>query len=115
MLAVVSIAAGLFRNIESKPEESWTTSTEACPPRSAYGELAGLPAGLICSEIGIGTLIVLNTKHRVVAPPYHRIDKGIIAAHASVASEPDQSNARLKQLRAHYVVVCQRDSELSML
>lgn len=112
MLAVVSIAAGLFTDIESKSEEAWTTLTKACQPRSAYGELAGLPAGLITSEIDIGPLIVPHTKHRVVAPPYYRIDKGIIAAHATLASDPDQSNAWLKQLRADYVVVCQRDRKI---
>ena len=109
MLAVVSMVVGLFTDIESKSEEAWTTSTEACQPRSAYGEPAGLPAGLTTSEIDLGPFIVLNTKHRVVTAPYHRIDKGIISAHAILASEPDKSKARLKQLRADYVVVCQRD------
>ena len=109
MLAVVSMVVGLFTDMESKSEQAWTTSTDACQPRSVYGELAGLPAGLITSEIDLGPFIVLNTKHRVVSAPYHRIDKGIIASHSILASEPEKSRARLKELKADYIVVCQRD------
>ena len=109
MLAVFSMFVGVFSDVESKAEEAWTVSTNDCQPRALYGELAQLPKGLVASEIDLGPFIALNTKHRVVAAPYHRIDKAILASYRILASEPAKSQTLIRQLGVRYVVVCQRD------
>lgn len=110
MLAVVSVFVGAFSDVESKAEEAWTVSTNDCQPRALYKELAGLPKGLVASEIDLGPFIALNSQHRVVAAPYHRIDKAILASYQILASDPGKSLELIRRLGVRYVVVCQRDS-----
>ena len=111
MLTMFSVIVGLFSDVESKAEAAWTASTASCQPRSEYQALANLPNGLVASEIDLGPFIALNTQHRVLAGPYHRIDKSILAAHRILASPPSQSEAALRRLGVNYIVICQRDQK----
>lgn len=111
MLTMFSVIVGLFSDVESKAEAAWTASTADCQPRTVHQTLANLPTGLVAAEVDLGPFIALNTPHRVLAGPYHRIDKSILAAHRILASPPSQSEATLRRLGVNYVVVCQRDQK----
>ncbi|MEM9356293.1 MAG: hypothetical protein AAGB04_08770 [Pseudomonadota bacterium] len=111
MLTVLSVIVGLFSDVENKAEAAWTASTADCQPRAVHQALASLPTGLVASEVDLGPFIALNTPHRVLAGPYHRIDKSILAAHHILASPPTQSEATVRRLGVNYVVICQRDQK----
>ena len=68
--------------------------------------LATLPPGLVAADIELGPFIVALTPHRVVAAPYHRLDKGILANEAILRGTPEQTMPRLRDLGVSYVVLC---------
>jgi hypothetical protein len=49
---------------------------------------------------------VALTPHRVVAAPYHRLDKGILASEAILHGTPEQAMPHLRDLGVSYVVLC---------
>ena len=68
--------------------------------------LAELPAGLVAADLELGPYIVALSPHRVVAAPYHRLDKSILANRAILAGPLAEAS---RQLRAHgvdYVALC---------
>jgi hypothetical protein len=92
--------------------EPGTTAVESADPRrrcfqSANARrLAALPPGLVAADIDLGPYIVALSPHRVVAAPYHRLEKGILANHAILRGTPDQALPHLRALGASYVVLC---------
>ena len=68
--------------------------------------LAALPPGLVAADIDLGPFIVALSPHRVVAAPYHRLDKGVLANDAILHSAPDQAMPHLRSLGVSYVVLC---------
>ncbi len=65
-----------------------------------------MPPGLVAADIDLGPYIVALSPHRVVAAPYHRLDKGILANDAILHSTPDQARPQLRSLGVSYVVLC---------
>ena len=92
--------------------EPGTTAVESADPRrpcfqsANVRRLAALPPGLIAADIDLGPYIVALSPHRVVAAPYHRLDKGILANHAILQGTPDQALPRLRALGVNYVALC---------
>ena len=68
--------------------------------------LAALPPGLIAAELDLGPYIVALTPHRVLAAPYHRLDKAILANHAILAGAPAPALAKARTLGIRYVALC---------
>lgn len=108
LLLIISNVVGMFSTIEANAIEKLTVRSEICQRHEHYDRLRALPAGLIASEIDLGPFIALNTRHRVVVAPYHRIDKSIVAAYEILTSAPRKSERVLRRLGVDYVVVCQR-------
>jgi hypothetical protein len=79
---------------------------EACYRSSSAGALGALPPGLVVADIDLGPFVVATTGHRVVAAPYHRLDKGILAAHAILEGPSGQALARLEALGVDYLALC---------
>jgi hypothetical protein len=77
-----------------------------CFRSSNIRRLATLPAGLVAADLELGPYIVALTPHRVVAAPYHRLEKAIIANHAILAGPPNESQRRLQALGVNYVALC---------
>ena len=73
---------------------------EACLKTENYAPLARLPAGLVAADIDFGPFLLALTPHSVLAAPYHRLSKGIIAAHTAFVAPPDVDRA-LGALRGH--------------
>ena len=46
------------------------------------------------------------TPHRVVAAPYHRLDKGILADHAILHGTPEEAERTARSLGVSYIVLC---------
>jgi hypothetical protein len=77
-----------------------------CLRSSNVRRLAALPPGLVAADLELGPYIVALTPHRVVAAPYHRLEKAIIANHAILAGPPNESQARLRTLGVTYIALC---------
>lgn len=78
----------------------------ACFRNDAVRELAALPAGLVAGDIDLGPFIAANSSHRVVAAPYHRLSKGILANHAILTGPIDEAVREVARLGVGYVVLC---------
>ena len=100
----------VFSDVEAHSRAALTTPTKICQRTAEHRVMAGLPPGLVASELDLGPYIALNSKHRVVAAPYHRIDRPIVLTYRIFGSRREQSEKLLRQIGAQYVVVCQRDA-----
>jgi hypothetical protein len=92
--------------------EPVTTAVESADPRRPcfrsgnVRRLAALPPGLIAADIDLGPYIVALSPHRVVAAPYHRLEKGILANHAILGGTLDEALPQLRALGVNYVALC---------
>jgi hypothetical protein len=77
-----------------------------CARTTNVARLAELPAGLVAANIDLGPHIVAMTPHRVVAAPYHRLDKGILAGHTILHGTPEEAERTARSLGVSYVVLC---------
>jgi hypothetical protein len=77
-----------------------------CIKTSNVSQLAALPPGLVASNMDLGPYIVATTPHRVVAAPYHRLDKGILAQQALFNAKPDEAEKLLDAMGVDYIVLC---------
>jgi hypothetical protein len=78
----------------------------ACFQSSNVRRLAALPPGLIAADIDLGPFIVAHSPHRVVAAPYHRLDKGILANEAILAGAAPEAQRQIKALGVRYLALC---------
>ncbi len=97
--------------------EPGTTAVESADPRrpcfrsANVRRLAALPPGLIAADIDLGPYIVALSPHRVVAAPYHRLEKGILANHAILRGTPDEALPQLRALGVSYVALVRRSRD----
>jgi hypothetical protein len=77
-----------------------------CARTTSVARLAELPAGLVAANIDLGPHIVAMTPHRVVAAPYHRLDKGIIAGHTILHGTLEEAERTARSLGVSYIVLC---------
>jgi hypothetical protein len=87
------------------PAESATTA-DGCYSASAYKELAALPPGVAVGETDLGAFVLVYTPSQVLAAPYHRAGKGIVAAHAILAAPADRARVLTAAVGATYVLSC---------
>ena len=83
-----------------------THQMETCARPDAYRLLAGLPTGLVLSEIDEGPNVLVTTMHAVVAAPYHRMAWGIIAGHDALGAQPGSDERAVRGLGVTYVLNC---------
>ena len=65
-----------------------------------------LPPGIVATDVSYGPFLLALTPHSVLAGPYHHLSRGIIAAHRSLASPPEQARAVLAENHVSYVMLC---------
>ena len=63
----------------------------ACELSDNVRRLATLPAGLVAADLDLSAYVAALTPHRVVAAPYHRLEKSILANQAIMEGSPDTS------------------------
>ena len=103
----LDVALSVFRSSTSAGETPFEAAVGRSCLRSAnVRNLAALPPGLVVADIELGPYIVALTPHRVVAAPYHRLDKGILANEAILLGSPEQAMPHLRDLGVSYVVLC---------
>jgi hypothetical protein len=81
-------------------------ASKACTQNASYAPLAQLPPGIVATDVSYGPFLLALTPHSVLAGPYHHLSKGILAAHRSLASPPEQARKVLTEQRATYVMIC---------
>ena len=79
---------------------------DACLTSKAIAPLAAVAPGLVLSEIDVGPFIMALTRHRVVAGPYHRLDKAILDTDRIYFGPAEAAAVRLRELGVAYVVFC---------
>jgi hypothetical protein len=101
----------LLSPLQRSGEPSATAAATGDPRRACFRsanvrQLAALPPGLVAGDIDLGPYIVALSPHRVVAAPYHRLERGILANHAIVDGTPEQAQRVLGALGVDYVALC---------
>ena len=99
-----------FSNVKADSRQALATPTKTCQRTSEHLALASLPPGVVAGEVDLGPYIALNSKHKVVAAPYHRLDESIVLVYRIFGSRPEQAKVLLREVGASYVVVCQREA-----
>jgi hypothetical protein len=80
---------------------------QACVSKASYAALARLPVGrVIANELEWGPYILAWTPHAVLAGPYHRLSRAILASHRALAEPPDQARKIFARVGANYLVIC---------
>ena len=79
---------------------------DTCYRTDNVGKLGKLPTGLIAASTDLGPYIAALTPHSVVAAPYHRIPKGIIAMDTILSAEPAKVQATVHALGVRYIALC---------
>ena len=77
-----------------------------CFARKAYRQLAALPPGNVMAPQDLGPFILVYTRDSAVIAPYHRMSNEILAVHNVWNAPPALAEARVRALRADYVVDC---------
>jgi hypothetical protein len=80
---------------------------DQCFSAEAYQDLARLHPGVVASETDLGAFVLAYTPSAVLSAPYHRADRGILAANA-LLSAPAQTSAwaLAKAAEVKYILVC---------
>lgn len=89
-----------------KRAEKPTGPAARCSEDAAFARLAALPPGLVLAEIDLGPFVLADTRHSVMSAPYHRADKGILAATAALSAPPGDDETLVRRMGADYVVSC---------
>ena len=90
-------------------------STVACTAEAALAPLAGLEAGLVAAPSNLGARILLHTRHRTLAAPYHRNVAGLSASFDVFATDLATAEAALRRLGVRYVALCPGSGETAIL
>jgi hypothetical protein len=85
-------------------------TTPSCELSANVRRLGTLPTGLIAADLDLSPFIAALTPHRVVAAPYHRLEKSILANHAIMQGSPDKSVKEAWVLGVDYLALCNRPS-----
>jgi Dolichyl-phosphate-mannose-protein mannosyltransferase len=110
--ATLDSAFGTLLGPFQRSAEPAATAAETGDPRrpcfrsANVRALAALPPGLVAGDIDLGPYVVALSPHRVVAAPYHRLERGILAGHAITQGTPEEARRMLEALKVDYVALC---------
>ena len=100
---------------EPKLSKFSTGGGAGCFTERAFSALKLQAPGLVVAPIDMGARILLTTPHRVLAGPYHRNNKGNLAAYRLFMAKPDDAKRMAKDLGANYVAICSKSAEVAIL
>ncbi len=80
--------------------------SEACFKPESYRALAALPQGLVFASLDFGPSILANTRHNVVAAPYHRIDRAVLFDIDIMTGPVTGNEQHIIDRGVDYVVTC---------
>jgi hypothetical protein len=85
-----------------------------CRAPAEVATLAALPKSLLLAPIDMGSDILVQTRHSVLAAPYHRNNHGNLALVNSMMAEPAAAERLVRGSGADYVVFCPAMPELEI-
>ena len=88
---------------------------EPCLVPAAFADLRALPPERIMTPIDLGSHMLLETPHSVVAAPYHRNEAGVLDAFHFFNEPIDTARAILEQRGIGLVVTCPAMAEMEGL
>jgi hypothetical protein len=88
---------------------------DACLRPQAFAGLAAMPPQRVMSFIDLGSHVLLNTPHSVVAAPYHRNQKGVREAFDFFNTPLEAARSILDARGVTLVVICPAMSEMGGL
>jgi hypothetical protein len=109
------VGAGIARFIEKKPTDVVTGGGQNCYTDASFATLHKSPTGLVIAPIDMGARVLLATSHSVLAAPYHRNNKGNLAAYQLFMMPQALGKSRAAQMGADYVAICKKSAEVIIL
>jgi hypothetical protein len=100
---------------EPKETRFVTGGGQGCFNQPSFKTLADAKAGLVVAPVDMGARILLTTHHTALAAPYHRNNKGNLAAYQVFLLPQADAEARVRTLGANYVAICKRSAEVTIL
>jgi len=79
---------------------------EACRKPAAIQALGALPRSLIMAPIDMGSDILADTNHSVLAAPYHRNNHGNGALVRAMLANPGEARRIVEESGANYLIFC---------
>ncbi len=103
------VSAGLAWNalgLALAPATPAQPPSPGCDDPRVMARIAALPTGTIIAPVDIGSHILVATRHRVLAAPYHRNTGGNRAAYDFFLGRPGAAHAVATRWHADYVLMC---------
>lgn len=97
------------------PAEAAARPAGRCTALSDFRALAALPQGTVLAVSNLGSSILAETHHRVLAGPYHRNQAGNLAMLDAMAVPPAEAEAAVRRAEVDYVVSCAGNGETRFL
>ncbi len=107
--------AGIAKLFEKKTNFYSTGGGQNCFTEASFNALGASPAGLVAAPIDMGARILLTTHHLALAAPYHRNNRGNLAAYQLFIVPQAQAKQRAALLGVDYVAICKRSAEVAIL
>lgn len=100
-------AASLFSDAPTLQEQVNAASPrDYCYTADLYAPLAAEPEGVVLGATGIGASLLLHTRHRAVAGPYHRNAAGNLFLIETMLASPEKAHAMLRDKGVTLVADC---------
>jgi asparagine N-glycosylation enzyme membrane subunit Stt3 len=107
--------AAIAKVFEPENTRYATGGGQGCYNEPSFKTLTDAAPGLVVAPIDMGARILMATRHKVLAAPYHRNNVGNLAAYQVFLLPQDQAKARVASLGAGYVAICRKSAEVSIL
>ncbi len=82
------------------------TPAATCDGGAVLAQLAAQPAGTVAAPIDLGAYALAETRHRILAAPYHRNAQGNLAVYQLVDLPVGAARAEAKRLRVDLIADC---------
>jgi hypothetical protein len=105
----------IAKQFEPQNKRFVTGGGQGCYTQSSFSALQNAPKGLVIAPIDMGARVLLTTHHTVLAAPYHRNNKGNLAAYRLFMMPAAQAQGSAASLRASFVAICKRSAEVQIL
>jgi hypothetical protein len=105
-LAGSGIAYAALGGVLTPAAPAASAAVDACTPAAVAARLATLPPGLVAAPVDFGPTLLVTTRHRVLAGPYHRDTQGNRAMYDLFLSPSPQAEALARRWGVDYVALC---------
>jgi asparagine N-glycosylation enzyme membrane subunit Stt3 len=109
------VGTGIANLFEPSTTRFVTGGGQGCFTQASFQTLSAAKAGLVVAPIDMGARILLTSHHSVLAAPYHRNNKGNLAAYQLFLLPQGQAKSRAATLGADYVAICKKSAEVAIL